>query len=103
MTATASRPRVRWRTPSQRDKDDWQPVLVIEADGTPSLYERTPHPIRYEQRHVAIGSGREYAIAAMYLGKNAVEAVDVACALDGGCGGGIDSLLHWPRRHPLAS
>lgn len=77
---------------SQRDKDDWQPVLVIEADATISLYERTPHPIRYEQRTAAIGSGRDYAMAAMHCGKTAAEACEVACALDAGCGNGIDTL-----------
>lgn len=77
---------------SQKHKDDWQPVLVIEADGTPSLYERTPYPIRYENKHVSIGSGREYARAAMHLGKTAKEAVEVACALDSSCGNGVDTL-----------
>lgn len=76
----------------QRDKDDWQAVLVIEADGTASLYERTPFPIRYEQPFIAIGSGREFARAAMHLGKTAREAVEVACALDVNCGNGIDTL-----------
>lgn len=77
---------------SQKDKDDWQEVLVIEYDGTPSLYERTPYPIRFEQKHVAIGSGRDFARAAMHLGKTAREAVEVAMALDAGCGNGIDEL-----------
>ena len=39
---------------AQRDKDDWQPILVIEADGTTSIYERTPYPVRNEQQHIAI-------------------------------------------------
>jgi 20S proteasome alpha/beta subunit len=77
---------------SQRDEDDWQPCLVIEADGTPSLYERTPYPVRLENRFVAIGSGREYARAAMQLGHGALEAVRVACELDPNCGSGIDAL-----------
>lgn len=86
---------------SQKHKDDWQPVLVIEADGTSSLYERTPYPIRYENVKVdgpasgtgiAIGSGRDYARAAMYLGLTAKEAVEVACALDSSCGNGVDTL-----------
>lgn len=76
----------------QKGKDDWQPLLVIEADGTPSLYERTPFPVRYEQQQIAIGSGREYARAAMYCGKSAREAIEVACALDSGCGNGVDVL-----------
>lgn len=78
---------------SQRSKDDWQPLLVIEKDGTPSLYERTPYPVRYEHKHVAIGSGREYARAAMHLGYDAARAVDTAIALDGDCGAGIDTLV----------
>ncbi len=77
---------------SQKDKDDWQHVLVVERDGTTSLYERTPHPIRFEQPHVAIGSGRDFARAAMHLGCTARAAVEVAIALDCGCGNGVDAL-----------
>ena len=76
----------------QEDKDDTTAFLVVELDGTISLYERTPFPIRYEQQHFAIGSGREYACAALYLGCNAQHAVGVAVALDSGCGNGIDTL-----------
>jgi len=77
---------------SQRDKDDWQPCMVIEADGTVSIYERTPFPNRPEDKHAAIGSGREYARAAMLLGHDAKEAVRVACELDPNCGNGVDTL-----------
>lgn len=77
---------------SQSDKDDWQPVLVIEVDGRISMYERTAFPIRREDRFIAIGSGRDFAMAAMHLGRSAREAVEVACALDCGCGNGIDTL-----------
>lgn len=77
---------------SQATKEDWQPTLVIEKDGSISLYERSPHAIRYEQRCAAIGSGREFARAAMALGKTAREAVELACQLDSGCGNGIDVL-----------
>lgn len=76
----------------QRGKDDWQPLLVIEPDGAPLLYERTPYPVRYEQQCIAIGSGREFARAAMHLGKSAREAVQCACDLSSGCGNGIDTL-----------
>lgn len=77
---------------AQRDKDDWQPFLLIETDGRIAFYDRTPYPTWFEQQHYAIGSGRELARAAMYLGKTAREAVEVACALDCGCGNGIDVL-----------
>lgn len=76
----------------QKDKDDWQPVIVIELDGTPAIYGRSHHPVRYEDKFCAIGSGRDFAMAAMHLGKTAREAVEVACALDTGCGNGIDTL-----------
>lgn len=78
--------------PSQRDKDDWAATLVIEPDGSASLYERTPQPIRWEQPFGAIGSGKEYALAAMHLGKTAAEAVAVANELDPCSGNGVDRL-----------
>lgn len=77
---------------SQSDKDDWQPLLVIEADGSPSLYERTPYPVRYEQKVAAIGSGKEFARAALWCGKSAREAVECANALCSDCGLGVDTL-----------
>ena len=77
---------------SQRDKDDWQPVLVIDTDGRPMLYERSPFPIKYEDPFCAMGSGRDYAMAAMHLGKTAAEAVAIASLFDNGCGNGCDTL-----------
>jgi len=47
---------------------------------------------RVEDRFTAMGAGRDYALAAMYLGKTAREAVEVAIALDNTCGMGIDTL-----------
>lgn len=76
----------------QADKDDCTAFIVVEKDGSTSIYERTPYPIKYEQRNVCIGSGREYARAALHLGCNAQDAVGVAVALDCGCGNGIDTL-----------
>ena len=76
----------------QRNKDNWQPILVIEKDGTHSLYDQTPFPVRHEQPYIALGSGRDFAMAAMYLRKSAVEACEVAIALNAGCGNGIDTL-----------
>lgn len=77
---------------SQRDKNDWQPTMVVEPNGRILLYERTPHPIQWERRFGAIGSGKQYAMAAMLLGYTAREAIDVAAQLDPGTGNGIDYL-----------
>jgi len=76
----------------QRDKDDWQPVLVVEPSGQAVVYERTPYPIRWEQRFGAIGSGKQFALAAMHLGRTAAEAVAVASHFCPGCGNGCDTL-----------
>ncbi len=77
---------------SNRDKDDWAGLLVIRKGQPITHYERTPYPIRFEDKTFAIGCGRDFALAAMHLGKTAREAVEVAIALDSGCGNGIDTL-----------
>lgn len=56
------------------------------------LMSDSPTPVALETPHFAIGSGSEYALAAMHLGCTAREAVDVACDLDVGCGNGVDIL-----------
>jgi hypothetical protein len=78
-------------SPSMRDKESAVDILVIDG-GRILKYERTPHALEFEDAVFAMGSGRDYAMAAMYLGKGAREAVEVACALDSGCGNGIDVL-----------
>lgn len=81
---------------SCRDKDDWPGLVVIKKErGCPAQimrYERTPFPYRIEDKHFALGSGRDYALVAMHLGKSAKEAVEIACLFDSGCGNGIDTL-----------
>lgn len=77
---------------AQRDKDDWAGLLVIRGDGTINKYERTPYPHTFEDKQIAIGSGCEFAKAAMHLGCTAAQAVEVAIALDCSCGNGVDTL-----------
>jgi len=79
---------------SQRDKDNWAGLLVVWQDGTIWKFERTPYPVKFPPQQFAIGSGRDFALAAMHLGKTAPEAVDVACFFDSGCGNGVDFLTH---------
>jgi hypothetical protein len=78
----------------QRDKDSWAGLLIVWKDGTIWKYERTPHPVKFPPQPFAIGSGRDFALAAMHCGKTAPEAVEVACAFDSGCGNGVDVLTH---------
>lgn len=76
---------------SQRDKEQWATIAVIKADGL-WVYERSPYPMRIEDKTYATGSGRDYALAAMHLGKTAREAVEIACLFETGCGNGVDVL-----------
>lgn len=77
---------------SQADKDDWVATIVIDGAGTIGMYERTPHMHVIEDDIAAIGSGRDFALAAMYLGKTAAEAVHVASHFQCDCGNGVDVL-----------
>lgn len=78
--------------PSQRDKDDWAGLVVCRKDTGLFKYERTPHPIHFGFQHYAIGSGRDFALAALLLGKTATEAVEVTSLLSADCGNGVDTL-----------
>ena len=74
-----------------KDKDDGPIIMVIDA-GRIIMYGNSPLPTEYEDKIFAIGSGRDYALAAMHLGKTAKEAVEVACVFENGCGNGVDTL-----------
>lgn len=74
------------------NKDVEADLLHIALDKTCNLYTANRHPLRIEQPFMATGSGRDFAMAAMYLGKTASEAVAVAAALDTGVGHDIDEL-----------
>lgn len=76
----------------QRDAEKCVSMLVIAPDGSVTQYENSPHPFVIENKSWAIGSGRDFAMAAMYLGCDAHRAVEVASMLDLNCGNGIDTL-----------
>lgn len=76
---------------AQRDKDNFTNVLVISKYKVIE-YARSPIPTLYEDIFLATGCGRDFAIAAMYLGKTAKEAVEIACRFDSACGMGVDTL-----------
>lgn len=76
---------------AMRDKEIPLSLLVIE-DGLILKYERTPYPFKFEDKLFAMGSGRDYAMAAMYLGLSARKAVEVACEFETSCGLGVDEL-----------
>lgn len=67
---------------------------IIEPDKTILCFEREPHPFPIQDLFVACGSGRDFAYAAMYLGRSAFEAVEIASVFDINTGMGIDVLRH---------
>lgn len=81
----------------QRDLNESVSMLVVESDGTLLQYETTPWPIVLHNRQWAIGSGRDFAMAAMYLGKTAREAVEITSILCSDCGNGVDELTLIPN------
>ncbi len=76
---------------NQRDNDRFAPLVAISA-GEILRFERTPHPVRYPPQKFAMGSGRDFALAAMHCGKSAAEAVEVAALFDPGTGFGVDTM-----------
>lgn len=66
-------------------------IIVVTPQGVLYQYDG-PIALKLDTPFYAIGSGREYALAAMYLGCDARQAVEVANALDQGCGNGVDSV-----------
>ena len=67
-------------------------LIVIKPNGTVWIIGDSGIPWQVENRCHAIGSGRDFAAAAMHLGYPASEAVEIACALTATCGDGIDTL-----------
>lgn len=80
-----------WPDPFDDDDLDTS-ILVVTPSGEVLCYERYPYPIVMENEFHAIGSGRDFAIAAMYLGFTPERAVEIASELDASTGSGIDVL-----------
>lgn len=66
-------------------------LYVITPDKRILVYE-AEIPYEVEELFFACGSGRDFAVAAMHLGKNAVEAVEIAALFDINTGRGVDTL-----------
>lgn len=68
------------------DRDD--PAILL-TDGRHIWRHVTGGFFRVSRGFHAVGSGRDYALAAMHLGKTAAEAVAIAMEFDNGTGGDI--------------
>jgi len=78
--------------PAYQRTDDYQGIILVRPDRSVWVWGRGPYPFRMEDPFTAMGSGRDFAIAAMYLGKDAIDAVKIANKFDTGCGMGVDSV-----------
>lgn len=77
--------------PNCQDSERWISALEIMPDGTCWMHNRDSR-WRVEDGFVAIGSGRDYAMAVMSLSHPATVAVEVAARFDPGTGNGLDTL-----------
>ncbi len=67
--------------------------LIVRHNGVIEVFEfRGKHVV--EAKYYAMGSGRDAALGAMFMGASAVDAVKAAIAHDTGCGGEILALMH---------
>lgn len=72
-----------------RSSNDTASLLVIRPEGA-CRFEGGPVPLPILDSYTALGSGRDFALAAMHMGGTAERAVQVACDLDAYCGAGLD-------------
>ena len=68
-------------------------VLHIK-NGKLYKYSQLATPMLVEQDIFAMGSGQDYAIAAMHCGKSAKEAVEITNMYSSDCGMGIDVIAY---------
>jgi hypothetical protein len=78
--------------PLAKDCPEWSDGLIIRRDGTMHTYARSYLPVHIEDKLFAMGSGSDFAVAAMACGKNSREAVEIACKFNAHCGNGVDTL-----------
>jgi 20S proteasome alpha/beta subunit len=77
--------------PACQESDRWATALEVAPDGTCWMHNRDSR-WRVEDPFVAVGSGRDYAMAVMALGHDATRAVEIAARFDPGTGNGVDGL-----------
>ena len=78
--------------PKRMAEKECDSALLVIEEGVIKMYAHSPYPTIFEDKYFALGSGRDYAITAMYLGKTARESVEIACLFESSCGNGIDEL-----------
>lgn len=72
-------------------------VIELREDGI-YVYEGVLIPSKLKNRFFAVGTGANYAIAAMHMGANPEEAVKIAAVYDPATGGPIDVVRLTPAK-----
>lgn len=75
--------------PKRQYTEDNDQLILLKQDGAFTI-ERGAFPIPMRGSFLVVGSGADFAAAAMHLGKSAIEAVSLAGELCYSCGGGVD-------------
>lgn len=70
---------------------DFRTRMVVADRRGLHFYERLPYPQWVLDPYMAFGSGRDYAMGAMAMGANAVQAVEAAIKHCQTCGGPVES------------
>lgn len=76
--------------PNSGEDDDVVNMIHVHLDGKIDVYFNCSVPVRVESVFYALGSGRDFALAAMHLGESALKAIEVASALDVNTGNGFN-------------
>lgn len=71
--------------------EDFEAIVIAET-GRVTIWNQSLVPWKPRAKFFAVGSGAPAALAAMYCGKSAVEAVKIACKIDPWSSGPIHSL-----------
>lgn len=74
------------------DKESECYMLVVQPGGRILFYDKSSVPAVFEDEFIAIGSGRDFAIAVMDMGGSAEDGVRMATKWNTSCGQGIDTL-----------
>lgn len=82
--------------PSFQNSDSDSVKLLVVDQGQLFMYDVGHCPIPIENPFYAVGSGRDFAMAAMHLGLSAADAVKVSAAFDVGTSPEVDVITADP-------
>jgi hypothetical protein len=78
--------------PHPCEDDEHASAMFVDLQGRIWHFERGPLGLLVHEKFDAVGSGRDYALSAMFLGWDAEMAVSVASHFDNCCGNGCDVI-----------